>query len=399
MHTGRDFNKEFEEFLGGGRLGEIAAAAGKFVAAGVRGRKIAAREPPPPRDVFPARAGPGALHGDPLMRRVIPCVLLVLGAGAAFAADAYKVLKTVPVEGDGGWDYVFADEAGRRVYVSHGSEVVVLDADSFEVKGKIDGLKGVHGIAIAPDLDRGFISNGQGNNVTIFDTKKLTVVGTVDAGKNPDAIIFDPATKRVFAFNGRGGDATVIDAKEGKALGTIDLGGRPEFAAADGKGNVFVNLEDKSQVVKFDADKMKVIDRYPLDPGEGPSAMAIDRKTGRVFIGCHNKMMVVVNADNGKVVTKQPIGEGVDAAAFDPDTGLIYFSCGEGVVSVIHEDDADKYTAADPIKTRLRSKTMALDLKTHNLFIPGGEFKADGGGGRPKMTPGTFSVQVYGKGS
>jgi DNA-binding beta-propeller fold protein YncE len=334
------------------------------------------------------------------MRRVITSVSLLLAAGAALAApEGYKLLKTVPVEGDGGWDYVFADEAGRRVYVSHGSEVVVLDADSYEIKGKIADLKGVHGIAVAPDLDRGFISNGQGNNVTIFDTKKLKVLDTVETGKNPDAIIFDPATKRVLAFNGRGASATVIDAKEGKALKTFDLGGKPEFACADGKGKVFVNLEDKSEIVRLDADKMEVLDRYKLDPGEGPSAMAMDRKSGRVFIGCGNKLMVVVNAENGKVVAKAPIGEGVDAAAFDPDTGLIYFSCGEGIVSVIHEDDADKYTPADPIKTRLRSKTLALDLKTHNLFIPGGEFKPDPDNpkARPKMTPGTFSVQVYGK--
>jgi DNA-binding beta-propeller fold protein YncE len=334
------------------------------------------------------------------MRRAFTSVSLLLAAGAALAApEGYKLLKTVPIDSDGGWDYVTADDAGRRVYVSHGSEVVVLDADSFEVKGKISDLKGVHGIAVAPDLDRGFISNGQGNNVTIFDTKKLKVLDTVETGKNPDAIIFDPATKHVFAFNGRGASATVIDAKEGKALGTIDLGGKPEFACADGKGNVFVNLEDKSQVVKFDADKMKVLDRYPLDPGEEPSAMAMDRKTGRVFIGCHNKLMVVVNADNGKVVAKAPIGEGVDAAAFDPETATVYFSCGDGTVTVIHEDEADKYTVADPIKTRARSKTMALDLKTHNLFIPGGEFKPDPDNpkARPKMTPGTFSVQVYGK--
>jgi DNA-binding beta-propeller fold protein YncE len=289
------------------------------------------------------------------------------------------------------------------VYVSHNTEVVVLDADSGEIKGKIADQKGVHGIALAPDFDRGFISNGQGNNVTIFELKTLKTVGKVETGKNPDAIIYDPATQRVFAFNGAGKSATVIDAKDGTVAGTIELGGKPEFAAADGTGSVFVNLEDKSTVVKIDARKLEVQERWPVAPGEEAVSMAMDTKARRLFIGCHNKMMVVLNADTGKVVDKQPIGARVDAGAFDPETGLVFCSNGEGTVTVIHQDSPDKYTVVETVKTQLGSRTMALDPKTKRLFIPAAKFKppaaatAENPRPRPMPIPGSFAVQMYGK--
>jgi DNA-binding beta-propeller fold protein YncE len=333
------------------------------------------------------------------MRALATFVLtaLVAGTSALAAPPGYHLLKTIPVPGDGGWDYVTVDAAARRVYVSHGTEVVVLDADSYEVKGKIDDLKGVHGIAVAPDLDRGFISNGQGNNVTIFELKTLKKIGTVETGKNPDAIIFDATTQRVFAFNGRSNNATVIEAKDGKVAGTVELGGKPEFAVADGTGNVFVNLEDKSTVVKIDARKLTVLDRWPVAPGEAAVSMAMDTKNCRLFIGCTNKLVIVLNADNGKVVDKQPIGEKVDASAFDPETGLVFCSNGEGTVTVLHQDGPDKYEVVETVKTQPGSKTMALDAKTHKLFLPAAKFKPAVGGGRPTMEPGTFSVLVYGK--
>ena len=208
------------------------------------------------------------------MRTLITLSLIVLLAGSAAlaASPGYHLLKTVPVPGDGGWDYVTVDGAARRVYVSHGTEVVVLDADSYEVMGSITGLKGVHGIAVAPDLGRGFISNGQGNNVTTFELNTLTTVGTVETGKNPDAIIFDAVTQRVFAFNGRSNSVTVLAAKDGKVAGTVELGGKPEFAVADGMGSVFVNLEDKSIVVKIDARKLTVLERWPV---AGPVAEGV----------------------------------------------------------------------------------------------------------------------------
>jgi DNA-binding beta-propeller fold protein YncE len=331
------------------------------------------------------------------MRTLTTLSLILLAAAAVAAPPGYHLLKTVPVPTDGGWDYVAVDEGARRVYVSHGTEVVVLDADSYEVKGTITGLKGVHGIAVAPNVDRGFISNGQGNNVTIFELQTLKKIGTVETGKNPDAIIFDPATQRVFAFNGRSNSATVIEAKDGKVLGTIELGGKPEFAVADGTGNVFVNLEDKSTLVKIDARKLAVLDRWPVAPGETTVSLAMDTKNRRLFIGCENKLVVVMNADNGKVVDKQPIGARVDASAFDPETRLVFCSNGEGTVTVIHQDDPDRYEVVETVKTQPGSKTMALDAKTHKLFIPAAKFKPAAPNARPTMEPGTFSVLVYGK--
>jgi len=331
--------------------------------------------------------------------RIFSASLLALAAVvSAASADGYKLVKTIPVPGDGGWDYLTVDGGGRRVYVSHGNQVDVIDADANTVAGTIPDLKGVHGIAVAADLGRGFISNGRGDNVTIFDLKTLKPIGDpVATGKNPDAIMYDPATKCVFAFNGRDSSATVIDAAEGKVVGTIDLGGKPEFAVSDGAGAVFDNLEDKSTLVKIDAKKRAVSDRWPVAPGEEPSALAIDAKNHRLFAGCGNKMMVVIDADSGKVIEHLPIGDHVDAGAFDPDTGMIYFSCGDGTTTVIHEDGPDKYSVVETVKTKERSKTMALDPKTHDIFLPSADFKPNAGGGRPSVVPGTFAVLRFSK--
>jgi DNA-binding beta-propeller fold protein YncE len=325
--------------------------------------------------------------------------LSVLAAATAVAADSagYRLLKTVPVPGDGGWDYVTVDEMGRRVYVSHATQVDVLDADTGELKGKISDTKGVHGIAIAPELGRGFTSNGQADTVTIFDLKTLKTLSEVKTGRGPDAIMYDSDTKRVFAFNGRGKSATVIDAAKGDVAGTIELGGQPETGVADGTGVVFVNLEDKNELLKLDAKNMKVMERWPLAPAATPTGLAFDKKNRRLFVGCRSKHLAIVNADNGKVITTLPIGERVDAAAFDAETGLIFASCGDGTVSVVHQDGPDKYTAMETIKTRTGSKTMALDPKTHKLFIPGAEFMEVTGQRRPVMKPGTFVVMIYGK--
>ena len=333
------------------------------------------------------------------MRIFSASLLALVTAVSAASADGYKLVKTIPVPGDGGWDYLTVDGAGRQVYVSHGDRVDVLDADSNAVKGTIPDLKGVHGIAVAADLGRGFISNGRGDNVTIFDLKTLKPIGDpVATGKNPDAILYDPATKCVFAFNGRDSSASVIDAAEGKVVGTIDLGGKPEFAVSDGAGSIFNNLEDKSILLKIDAKKRTVSDRWPLAPGEEPSALALDAKNHRLFAGCGNKMMVVIDAESGKVIDHQPIGDHVDAGAFDPETGLIYFSCGDGTVTVIHEDGPDKYSVVETVKTKERSKTMALDPKTHDIFLPSADFKPNPNGGRPSVAPGTFAVLRFSKG-
>jgi len=290
-----------------------------------------------------------------------------------FAAPApsggYSVIKKIPIPGTGGWDYLTVDESARRLYVSHGTQVEVLDIDALTVVGNIPKTPGVHGIALAPEAGRGFVSNGQANNVTIFDLKTLKPIADVPTGQKPDAIIYDPATSRVFAFNGGSNSATAIDAAAGKVAGTVDLGGGPEFAAADGKGYVFDNLEDESLVVKINARGLKVEQRWPTAPCASPSSMAIDRDNRRLFLGCRSKVMAVMDTDTGKVITTLPIGDHVDATAFDTETRMIFNSNGEGTVTVIHQDSPDKYSVVETVKTVPRAKTTALDPKTHRLFL------------------------------
>jgi YVTN family beta-propeller protein len=285
------------------------------------------------------------------------------------SAQGFGVTKKIPIAGQGSWDYLAVDEGGRRLYVSHGTQVEVLDADSGAIVGKIENTPGVHGIAIAPELGRGFVSNGQSSTVTIFDLKTLKTIAKVPTGKKPDAIIYDPATARVFAFNGDSNSATAIQAADGKVAGTVDLGGGPEFAVADGSGYVYDNLEDESLVLKINALSLKVEERWPTAPCASPSSMAMDRANRRLFIGCRSKIMAVMNADTGQVIATLPIGDHVDATAFDPDLRLVFNSNGEGTVTVIHQDSPDKYSVAETVKTLPRAKTMALDPKTHKLFL------------------------------
>ncbi len=279
------------------------------------------------------------------------------------------MVKKIPIAGAGSWDYLSVDETARRLYVSHGTQVEVVDIDALSVVGSIPNTPGVHGIAIAPEAGRGFVSNGKASSVTIFDLKTLKPISDVAVGAKPDAIIYDPATSRVFAFNGDGKSATAIDASSGKVAGTIDLGGGPEYAAADGKGYVFNNLEDESLVLKINSRDLKVEQRWPTAPCASPSSMAMDRATRRLFLGCRSKVMAVVDADSGKVITTLPIGDHVDATAFDTDTKLIFNSNGEGTITVIHEDSADKYSIVETVQTLPKAKTMALDQKTHRLFL------------------------------
>ena len=270
--------------------------------------------------------------------------LLTSPPGPAAAAapksgsSGYHVTKTLPLGGDEGWDYIAVDSDARRVYVSHGSRVVVLDADNGSSTGEIRDTQGVHGVAIASGLGRGFTSNGHSNNVTIFDLRTLKTLGTVPAGTGPDAIVYDAVSKRVFTMNGRSQDATAIDAATGAVVGTFALGGTPEFAVADGRGSVFVNIEDKSELAEFDTQKLTVLHRWTLAPCRGPSGLAMDRKNRRLFVGCRNKMMAIVDADTGKVIATPAIGEGVDANEFDPGTNFAFASTGEGTLTVVHED-------------------------------------------------------------
>ena len=326
---------------------------------------------------------------------------LVLPCGAPTSANrrrsnqrkssGYHVAKTIALGGDEGWDYVAIDSDARRVYVSHGSRVVVLDADSGALIGEIPDTQGVHGIAVASDLGRGFTSNGRANTVTIFDLKTLKPLGTIKVGMNPDAIVYDAGTKRVFTMNGRSNDASAIDAASGTVVGTIALGGKPEFAVADGKGSIFVNIEDKSELAEFDPQKLSVLHRWPLAPCQEPSGLAIDRKSRRLFAGCDNKMMAIVDADTGRVIATPAIGEGVDANGFDPVTNFAFASNGEGTLTVVHEDSPDKFTVVDNVPTKRSARTMGLDLKTHDIYLPAADFDAPAPGERRgKMKPGSF---------
>jgi YVTN family beta-propeller protein len=306
--------------------------------------------------------------------------ILVVTAVAASAAPSsgYHIIKKVPVSGTGSWDYVTVDEAGRRVYIAHATQVEVLDADTAEPVGTIPNTPGAHGVAVVPDLGRGFITAGKSDSVIIFDLKTLKPLGEVKVGKKPDAIIYDLATKQLFVMNGESDNVSVINPAHGKVVGTIDLGGGPEFAAADGKGNVYINLEEKAETLRIDANTLKILHRWPLAPGKTATAMAFDPQNRRIFAGCRGgQLMVVLDADSGKVITTAPIGERVDAAAFDSATKLVFLSTGGGTTSVFHQDSADKYTLVDTLTTNPGSKTMGLDPKTHHLFVPanlGGQF-------------------------
>ncbi len=284
-------------------------------------------------------------------------------------SESYSIIKKIPIPGQGSWDYLTVDEGGRRLYVSHGTQVEVLDIDSGSIVGKIENTPGVHGIAIAPELGRGFVSNGQAGTVTIFDLKTLKKIEDVPVGKKPDAIIYDPATSRVFVFNGDSNSATAIQAADGKVAGTVDLGGGPEYAVADGSGYLYNNLEDASIVLKINARTLKVEQRWPTAPCASPSSIAMDRQNRRLFIGCRSKVMAVMNTDNGKVITTLPIGDHVDATAFDPESRLIFNSNGEGTITAIREDSPDKYVVVETVKTLPKAKTMALDPKTHRLLL------------------------------
>ena len=336
--------------------------------------------------------------------RLVLAVLLlavVPPARAASRAPTYHVAARISPGGDGGWDYLTFDAAGRRLYVTRGSHVQVLDAEKGVVVGDITNTGGVHGVAIAPDLGRGFTSNGRDTTVTVFDLKTLATVATIRIpGIGPDAIAFEPTTRRVFTFNGRSGDATAIDAAVDSVVGTVPLGGKPEFAVADGRGRMFVNIEDKSELVEFDPRTLAVLARWPLAPGEEPSGLAIDRKTHRLFSGCGNKHLIAMDADSGRVVADLPIGDGVDAVGFDPATQLVFSSNGEGTLSIAREVNATRVDTVVTVPTQRGARTLALDEKTHRIYLATAQFgeppapTADRPHPRPPMVPGSFVILV-----
>ena len=342
--------------------------------------------------------------------RTLRALKLAIAASAAIGSSAfaqavpanpYHVVKKIAAGGDGGWDYLIADTSSERLFVSHGTHVVVIDLVRDSVIGDIPNTLGVHGIAFAPALNRGFTSNGRDTSVTIFDLKTLAPIGTVKVtGRNPDAIVFDSFSGRVFTFNGGGANTTAIDAATGVVAGTIGLGGKPEFSVSDGKGTMYVNIEDKSEIVVFDPKGLKVKTRWPLAPCEEPSGMAMDRAHGRLFVVCSNKLMAILDASTGRVITTLPIGNGVDATGYDPATGLAFASNGEGTLTVVHEDSPEKFSLIGTVPTQRGARTMALDAKTHRIYLSTALFgpppapTAERPNPRPSVIPGSFTVLV-----
>jgi DNA-binding beta-propeller fold protein YncE len=344
--------------------------------------------------------------------RIAVGALLILVASFSTlvaAADKYHLLNRYSfgvAEGSTReyFDYITVDSAGRRVYISHGTEIKVIDADSGALVGNIAGLKQDHGVAIATEFGRGFISDGAQGKVIIFDLKTLKVTGEAKADKDADCVIYDPFSKRVFVMDGDPHNSTVIDAKSGSVVGTIELGGGPEFAVADGKGTVYINLEDKSEVVAVDSRTLKIKSRWTVAPAGAPTALAMDVEHHRLFsAGREPQMLVVLDSDSGKVLQSFPISGGVDAAAYEPETGLVFTSTREGMVHVFHEDSPDKYSEVETIKTEFGAKTMGLDTKTHKLFLDTADFApapaptAQNPHPRGTAILGTFHVLVYGR--
>jgi DNA-binding beta-propeller fold protein YncE len=332
--------------------------------------------------------------------RTIAAMLLLL---ASSSVPDYKVTGRFPVGGDGGWDYLVSDPAAHRLFVSRGTHVMVVDEISGRVVGDIPGTDGVHGIALATGLKRGFTSNGRASTVTAFDLTTLQATSQVKTtGENPDAILFEPVTKRLFTFNGRGRNATAIDAVTGVVVGTIPLAGKPEFSATDA-GRIFVNIEDKNEVTVLDAGKLTVESHWPLAPCEGPTGMAIDVKKQRLFIGCGNRLLTVMSAKDGRIVAKLPIGEHNDAVAFDPETGIAFASNGDGTLTLARETAPDTYAVVQTVATKKSARTLAVDTRTHRAFLPAADFgappspTADNPHPRPALLPGSFEILVVGR--
>lgn len=344
---------------------------------------------------------------------VAGCVLgsgLLLAAGftgrsANAPANAYHLLKSVPLgTAPGGgeyFDYLTADSEARRIYVSHGTEVVVVDADSGAKVGTVGGLQRCHGIALVHDLGKGFITDGDGAKVVVFDIATLKVTGEIKTEKDADSIIYDPASEHIFAFNGDPHSATVIDPASTTIVKRLDMGGGPEFAVSDGKGMIFNNLEDKNEVAAIDAKSLTIKARWPVAPAGGPTAIAMDREHRRLFsAGREPAMLVMMDADTGKVLQSEKISGGVDAAIFDPETSNVFISTRDGMIHIFHEDTPGKLSAVETVKTEFGAKTMALDTKTHNLYVSTAEFAAPEAGkanARRRAVPGTFHLLIYGR--
>jgi len=344
-------------------------------------------------------------------RFLVPLVVAAVGGfSASVSVDAkqaestYKVVKKFVLGGDGSWDYVTIDGASRRAYIGRSDRVMVVDMSKGTLVGEIANMTGVHGAAVVPALNRGFATSGKDNTVRVFDLKTLKEVSQVKAGTKPDSIIYDSASQKIFAFNNGGTTATVIDAKSAKAVGEVELGGAPEAAVSDGKGTVYVNLEDKSQIAVIDTNKLVVREHWSLAPGEEPTGLALDLKHKRLFSGCHNKLMIILDADSGKVVAQSPIGAGVDGTGFDDKSQNAFSANGkDGTLTVIHEDTKDKFTVTSTAETQQGARTMAVDPKLGQVWLITSKMEKAPNDKVPQnrnhqvVVPGSFTALVVGR--
>jgi len=336
-------------------------------------------------------------------------VVLALGGFALAGAPegGYHLLKKYNLSAAPGgkeyWDYITFDAATRRLYISHNTEVKVVDADSGAEVGSVADLKRVHGIALVSELGRGFISDGGADEVVVFDMKSLKVTSHIKTGGNPDCIIYDPASKHIFTMNGKTSDASVIDPNSLAVVATIPMGGRPEYAVADGKGMIYDNIEDKNEVVALDSKTNTVKSRWPIAPAEEATAMDMDIEHRRLFIGGRNKVLAIMDADSGKIIQTFPIGSGVDTNIYEPKTGLVFTAVREGALHIFHEDSPDKFSMVETVKTEFGARNMALDPKTHKLFIDTSDFgvapapTTEQPNPQPAPVSGTFRLLVYGR--
>ncbi len=330
------------------------------------------------------------------------CAIFCADFAVCFANDAYKLAGNIPIGGEGGWDILMIDKGARRLYLAHAIKVVVVDLDKNAVVGEVADTPGVHAFVPVPELQRGFSSNGKESKSSVVDLTTLKTTSKIDTGQNPDAVVYEPRHGEVYVFNHTGNSVTVINAKTATVITTIPLGGNPEFAAVDETvGRVYCNIEDKSEVAVIDADKHEVVARWPLAPGEGPSGIALDAAHHRLFSGCHNKMMVMLDTESGKVIGTVPIGVGVDGCAFDDSTRCAFASCGDGTTTIAREEAPDKLKVVQVLQTQRGARTMALDPKTHRIYLPSAQFEPapspspGASPARPRIVPNTLKLLIY----
>lgn len=327
---------------------------------------------------------------------VVVAAALVAGLTTE-AGVPYRHLDEIPVAGEGGWDYLTIDAPAQRLYVTHATRIVMIDIAKDAVVGEIDDTPGVHGIALATPLGRGFTSDGRENKVGVVDLATHRILAKIDVGGNPDAILFEPKRREVYAFNGRSHSVTVIDAASNRVVATTPLGGKPEFAATDAEGRVFVAIEDRNEVSVLDTGDHAVAAHWATDPGEEPSAVAIDAAHHRLFVGCGNEQLVVLDTDSGRKVSVIPAGKGIDAVVFDPGTQLAFAANGrDGTVTIAHEDTPEKFTVVQTLTTERSARTMAVDPSTHKIYLVAARFQPAETGKRAKMIAGSMRVLVYG---